>query len=83
MLHGTLFVHGIAEGRIVDTIKPRPGVDNKNTHEAGQKPVNRTSSCQRNQPTTIPITQTAIAPVEAHPSQRSHPLIMNFPMTFD
>lgn len=33
-----------------------------------------------NQPTTIPTTQAAIAMVEAQPSHRSQPVIVNFPM---
>jgi hypothetical protein len=33
-----------------------------------------------NQPTTIPTTQAAMANVEAQPSHRSQPVIVNFPM---
>src|SRR6185312_12577389 len=36
----------------------------------------------KSQPTTIPISDTAIAAVDAQPSQRSHPTIMNFFMIF-
>ena len=38
-------------------------------------------SDQTSQPATIPNTQAAIAMVDAHPSQRSHPPIVNWPMT--
>ena len=38
---------------------------------------------QTNKPISIPTTQAAMVHVEAQPSQRSHPLMMNFPMIFD
>jgi len=66
MLHSTLFVHGIAEGRIVNAIKPRSAAKDKDTQEAGRKPDRAFIN--------------AIAIVDAHPSQQSQPLMVNFPM---
>ena len=40
------------------------------------------ANAQESQPTTIPTTDTAIAAVEAQPSQRSHPTMMNFFIIF-
>jgi hypothetical protein len=40
------------------------------------------ANAQESQPTTIPTTDTAIAAVEAQPSQRNHPTMVNFFMIF-